>query len=618
MNKFKHTSLLSVAILITGCVTSSNNTQGYYENGVFKQLSNTKYINNTATSQTNNNEKLTFKNEIIIKSKNKNKKYLSEKYKLIPAKQYNDVMVFSAGNIESVLPICKEIYENEDVIFVQPSISHSIQKHAMAFDKDIIDVERLKTRPINNKTSRSGNTNTINNQTDMLDGQGSVNYYKYYDDVFRYDDESFWHIHNRGGFIAQAYYQGNFFDLLAVADVDANILPVIDAGITGKGIKLAVIDSAFELNHPDLRFTQSLNFFNHSHDISPNSTTDFHGTSVASVIAANRGNNYGIMGVAPDAYLYLYNGLFDIESDAVFTSTYIDIFNRAITDGIDIINCSWSSTTSPDEAMVDAINTFIRAGRNGKGGLVVFSSGNDSITSLHNEAALPEIISVGSIEADGSRSLYSNYGKDLDLVAPTNFVSLDLIGSDGFEEGEMGFVAGTSFAAPVVSGVIALLLEANPALTANQVKDILYSTTKKVGAGEFKTATVEYQYQYDIDSSTPYNAYYSKSLQTGYGLIDAQAAISKAKLYKNDTPINNTTTLAEYLATKLKSGWNYIGTDNAIYDLSLFNNVAIIWCFIDGKWQGYSANPEYAKSLRKQNLLLNHIPEKSGIMIYAI
>ena len=103
-------------------------------------------------------------------------------------------------------------------------------------------------------------------------------------------------------------------------------------------------------------------------DVSPSSTADFHGTSVAGVIGANKGNNYGVMGVAPDAYLLAFNGLFDIEDDHVFSQSYIDIFYKALELDVDIINCSWSTTTQLDEASEDAINTFITQAREGKGG----------------------------------------------------------------------------------------------------------------------------------------------------------------------------------------------------------------------------------------------------------
>ena len=391
---------------------------------------------------------------------------------------------------------------------------------------------------------------------------------------------------------------------------------MIDRGITGKGVRIAVVDSSFEMTHPDLHFSDTFNFNEKIKDVTPSSVADYHGTTVAGVIGANRGNNYAVMGVAPDAYMIAFNGLFEIEDDEIFDQSYIDIFYKALALNIDIIHCSWSTTSAIDEASEDAINTFIKEARGGKGGFVIFSAGNDGSTSLSNESALDNVISVGAIEADGTRSLYSDFGEKLDLVAASNFVGIDLIGENGFEENEMGFVAGTSFAAPIVSGVIALMLETNPDLTHDDVLHILYSTTKQVGAGQYRNSTANYVYSYDIDDSTPFNTLYPKSPETGYGLIDAEKAVNKALKYKEENASTSSDNTSATLLASVKVGWNFIGTTNEIVDFKIFNNVSIIWCFVNGRWLGYSANLDYAKSLREQNKLLLTIPENSGIWVY--
>jgi len=263
------------------------------------------------------------------------------------------------------------------------------------------------------------------------------------------------------------------------------------------------------------------------------------------------------------------------------------------------------------------IHLLLKLGKE-RGGVVIFSSGNEGSTSLSNEAALKNVISVGAIEADGSRSMYSNYGLKLDLVAPSNFVSIDLVGEAGFEATEMGFIAGTSFSAPIVAGVVALMLEVNPDLTTHEIKSILYSTTKKIGDAdsEFHNDKLGYDYQYDIDLSTNYNTYYPKSREVGYGLVDAQKSVDKAKQYKLEK--DNTSDKPDQigLLDNITQGWNFLGTEETIVDLSLFDSVSIVWCYINGNWQGYSANLEYARSLRKQNKLLAAIPEHSGIWVY--
>lgn len=594
--------------------------QGYYEKGIFIPLSGPKEQRSNSLLYLNESgEEIRITNKIILKTINiYDQSYFADNYDVKLVKRYGKVFVLEVDDINGILKLCKEIYESESVKYVQPSFIKTIKSNHVTFEN-----LKLSTHPLIKRNSSGDMFNSdvqgqaSKNITSMLDVENSVNYWKYYDDVFRYEDESVWHFHNKGGFITQSYFDGEFYDVLSLEDVDTNALQVIDRGFTGKGVRLAVVDSSFELTHPDLRFSSSHNFNLNNKDVTPDSAADFHGTSVAGVIGANRGNNYGTMGVAPDVYMIAFNGLFDIEDDVMFSQSYIDVFYKALELDIDIINCSWSTTTAIDEASEDAINTFIAEARNGKGGFVVFSSGNEGSTSLGNEAALDKIISVGSIEADGTRSLYSNFGAKLDLVAPSNFVSLDLVGENGFAENEMGFVAGTSFSGPIVSAIIALILEANPNLKYNDVLNILYSTTKQVGAGDYFNGSDAYEYSYEIDSSSKFNVLYPKSVETGYGLIDAEKAVNLALKYKEESDKEHgEETETGTLLSNLKAGWNFIGTSEEIVNFDVFDDVSIVWTYIDGIWMGYSSNLDYAKSLRKQNMLVTSIPRNSGLWVY--
>ena len=569
----------------------------YYDKGVLVSLSQKKLISPKRLSYVKNNQPVLVTNKLIVKSSMHPFEYFEKKYNITLTKHYKNVYIYTVENILNLLPLCRKIYEEDDVVYAQPVFVKTIQHHNIAFRNNLIN------KPMHTRVKAQAFEDTKS----MLDDEESVNYYKYYDDVFRYYEDSFWHLYNSGGWTTTAGFEGETYEVKSVKDVDTNVLEVLDANITGKGVKILVVDSSFELNHPDLRFSNTYNFNLQNKDITPDSTADFHGTAVAGVIGANRGNNYGIMGVAPDSYMIAFNGLFDIEDDTAFTESYIDIFYKALELDVDIINCSWTSTSMLDEASIDAINTFVKEARDGKGGFVVFSSGNESSTSLLNEPSLKNVISVGSIEADGSKSLYSNYGEKLDLVAPSNFVSIDMLGDNGFSASEMGFVAGSSFSAPIVSGIIALMLEVNPTITLDSALDAIYSTTKKVG---------DYNYNYDIDSDNRFNILYTKSLETGYGLIDAKAIIDKIILNKASTDANSTDQSESSIVDNLKSGWNFVGTSEDIDDFSIFDSVAIIWVYENEAWYGYSSNTLYAKELREQNKLLTHIAKNSGIWIY--
>ncbi len=578
----------------------------YYHKGKLQELHEKKEFGNYLQYQ-KNSQSVYINNTLIVKfKKDVDSTSLVQDYPLSVIQSYGRVVIYSTPDIHNVLPLCKKIYENESVEYVQPSFVKKIASHNIRFEELGGSEKRMNRRILSHSNE---NTKT------MLDDENSINFYKYYDDVFRYEDESYWHLYNKGGFISQAFYQGEYYDVLSREDIDTNVLEVIDSGITGKNIRIAVVDSSFEISHPDLRFSYTYNFFRNNRDVTPDSTSDFHGTSVAGVIGANAGNNYGIMGVAPDAYMIAFNGLFEIEEDSLFTQNYVGIFYKALELDIDIINCSWTTVGLIDEASEDAINTFVAEGRDGKGGFVVFSSGNEGSTSLSSEAALLSVISVGSVEVNGARSLYSNFGPKLDLVAPSNFVSLDLKGEDGFEDNEMGFVAGTSFSAPIVSGVLALILEANPTLTHDEVLNILYSTTKKVGEGAYDFGDFTYEYDYSLDEEDRFNILYPKSKQSGYGLIDAERAVKQALVLNKDDE-NLSALESENFLEDIHTGWNFVGTQRVITDLSVFNEVEIVWCYIDAQWKGYSANDSYLKELREQDKIFLSVPRNSGLWVY--
>ncbi|MCH9813201.1 MAG: S8 family serine peptidase [Epsilonproteobacteria bacterium] len=597
-------------------------TDSYYYKGKLvtltrvSSLDQTSYENNetnktrkSITYTDENNQTIKVSNRVIVKfKKTPDIKKIASDYNITVIKKMRKIYIFEVPKITNVLNTAKHIYENEDVKYAQPSFIKTVKNSALIVPESIENHHiKMHTRVI---------AHDMEDTNSRLDEEGSVNYYKYYDDVFRYADESFWQIHNRGGFEASAYSEGVFTTIQSVEDIDPNILEAIDEDYTGKNIKIAVIDSAFSLQHPDLRFSDTYNIYRKNRDISPDTTGDFHGTAVAGVIAANRNNNYGIMGVSPDAYLIGLNGLFEIEDTAYFSESYIEMFYSALDKGVDIINCSWGTVDILDEAIEDVLLEVAEEGRNGKGAFIVFSTGNEGSLQLGKEAALPFVISVGSIESNGRRSGFSTYGDKLDLVAPTNFVSLDLVGEDGFEEGEKGFVTGTSFSAPIVSGCIALILEANPDLTRAQVMDIIYSTVKKVGEGNFTDGTFTYDYSYALDVDDPYNVKYSKNSHVGYGLIDVYAAIKKANTYRKDQELITLPSLDQVTIDALENGWSIIAALESIKDFSIFDNTEIVWSSIDGVWRGYSPYGHYRDELSTKGILLTEVPQNSALWVY--
>ena len=168
----------------------------------------------------------------------------------------------------------------------------------------------------------------------------------------------------------------------------------------------------------------------------------------------------------------------------------------------------------------------MKSGRDVKGTVVVFASGNDNKSVSFPAKLLPGILTVGSINKYGYKSNFSSYGDELDVVAPGENIFTTTLNS------RTDFESGTSMAAPHVSGVAALVLSVNPCLTAEQVNDIIEKTAQKIRPNK---------YSYTHHSGR-YNGIWNR--QMGYGLVDAYAAIQMAQqvhsptldLYIKDSP----------------------------------------------------------------------------------
>lgn len=282
----------------------------------------------------------------------------------------------------------------------------------------------------------------------------------------------------------------------------------------GSGVKIAIIDDGFDTTHYELenRIYKTINFTNSGllSDVSHTYSNEYHGTAVAGIIASGE-NKYGITGIAPNSQLILIK-MSEYSSD---TET-IDMFKAAVDAGADIINCSWG-TGDVSSIVSQYIDTIATNGRDSKGVIVVFAAGNNNYLMDGDESALETVIGVGATDHTALRTSYSDYGPDLDVVAPGGgdyygdygISTLDPIGDNGITDNdlnlynemrngsEVSFI-GTSAAAPIVSGAIALMLESNPNLTRVEIQTLLKSTSDKIGLN------IPYLKDFDIiNSQTP-------------------------------------------------------------------------------------------------------------------
>lgn len=260
---------------------------------------------------------------------------------------------------------------------------------------------------------------------------------------------------------------------------------------TGQGAQVAVLDTgvAYEdfqnfRRAPDLvntRFVPGYDFIN---DDSHANDDEGHGTHVAGTLAQSTNNGQGVSGVAFDATLLPVKVL-DNRGQGGYDAIAKGII-YATDRGARVINMSLSGR-SGSKALADAVDYATRHGV-----LVVAAAGNEG-GAVGYPAAYADVLAVGSVGFDRARVDYSNFGSQIDLVAPGGDTDADLNG-DSYPDGilqqtfrgnvaDFGFYyyEGTSMAAPHVSGVAALLFARNPGATADWVRQAMESTALDLG-----------------------------------------------------------------------------------------------------------------------------------------
>ena len=295
----------------------------------------------------------------------------------------------------------------------------------------------------------------------------------------------------------------------------------------GSGIVVAVVDTGIDYTHPDL----AANVWTNPGEVPGNGVDDdlngyvddvhgwdfadgnadplddnYHGTHVAGTIAAVGDNAAGVVGVAFESRVMgvrmLGTSGWGTISDAVRSIEY------AVDNGADVINASWG-LSSFSQTLADAV-----AGAHAAGVVFVAAAGNHSRdVETFFPASLPHAIAVAAATEQGNRADFSNFGVQLDVAAPgggdgpppnaerfpsrsilslkstatSTTIRLDqaLILSQG--GAEYLRLAGTSMAAPHVSGVAALVLAANPTYDVEQIRQVLRSTADDLGPVGFDT-----------------------------------------------------------------------------------------------------------------------------------
>lgn len=317
-----------------------------------------------------------------------------------------------------------------------------------------------------------------------------------------------------------------------------NKMNLCDAWDITKGksdVIVAVLDQGVDQNHKEFANNYSPLSYDIANGKSPSVVRGNHGTHVGGIIGANH-NNIQIAGVAPQSTILSISHSLSISP--TISSQLATGISYARTHGAAVINNSWGDQGGYfDElhstVLEDAINTAIKSGRNGKGMVVVFASGNYNIPTVDYPASFSsDILVVGSIDSSNKRSSFSSYGTCVDVVAPGSDIWSTL------PNNQTGNMSGTSMAAPHVAGLAALIISVNPDLTGKEVVDIIEKTAQKVGG-----------YAYSTVSNRPNGTWNN---EMGYGLCNAFAAVSTAGgdiITFNDKTVSSTQTVTGWIIT---------------------------------------------------------------------
>ena len=288
-------------------------------------------------------------------------------------------------------------------------------------------------------------------------------------------------------------------------------------------VQIGIIDDGFEVHHPNLagQFVKGRNFnYNRQsiNDISPDSSGDYHGTACAGIAAANNLNG-GIIGIGYKSKIVIAK---------LSKSTHlIDSVLQAIewiSDYSDVVSCSWGMPASESVHRL-LYQLSVKGGRSKKGIQFVFAVGNSGKNTIAFPANCHCVLGVGANTSNNEKATYSNTGAGIDLVAPSSsedrkIETTDLMGRRGknplgdyCESGNYTGFGKTSATAPMVAGVISIMLAIYPGIEPSLINFFLKDTAEKIGDVTYNKSNWHHNF--------------------GYGKINAAEAIRRTLDYAN-------------------------------------------------------------------------------------
>jgi kexin len=318
--------------------------------------------------------------------------------------------------------------------------------------------------------------------------------------------------------------------------VDVGAEAAWDASLRGQGVLVGIIEGGWQVDHPDL----SANF--HALASMPALTAGNHATSVAGLIGADNDNGLGGVGIVPDARIsnLIYGSSVENTSAFLWRNDIHDVKNN-----------SWGPIDNGTLGQITPLEREALAasalGRDGLGTVIVWAGGNGFAagdrTDYDPYASSRFAICVGAIDDDDDKAYYSEPGSSLLVVAHSS-------GGPGPGDKQIYTTkagsaytptfGGTSTSAPIVAGVVAMMLQANPALSWRDVQHVLVDAARKCdpGSPSWKTNGAGRAVSYDY----------------GFGAVRAMDAVSLATVWHPLGPERATSPAVRTVNTPIPDG----------------------------------------------------------------
>ena len=323
------------------------------------------------------------------------------------------------------------------------------------------------------------------------------------------------------------------------ADIDAHEAWAITQG--SANVYVVIMDVGFDISHEDVAdkvtFPFAYDAVTSSNSPTPENANANHGTPCMGLVAASTNNMTGVAGVGYRVRPFPLNFGANPQSNGSFSSSRDIILNGAtyvISNGENVaaVSCSFSlgSANASDPIVIDAFDDMRTQCRNGKGAVILASTGNNSVQrpdiTMNAPAVFPYVVGVGATDNFDTKASFSNWGDSLDISAPgttgsatTPFVyTLDRTGASGYNSlgpsanNNYTRFSGTSAACPVAAGVVGLIASVNPNLTEGRIRRVLLQSADKI-------AGVLYDTNREFGG---WNEFY------GYGRVNAHRAVQAA------------------------------------------------------------------------------------------